>query len=225
MKWITVIVVMLLSAASANAQDSTLVREFCDTFRVNSDTVDDASQVIRSFEALTRYFDRHPFTGDGQEQEALRIQYRLALELRNSCPAYPFERLRLGPNNVIDLENDLNAPQIDSLDVMLSEVNVDKKVFLYIVTIGQFAPDSTIVEFSNRYRDAWAPWAIPRRGVVLVAVSTTHRAIRISTGNTSTAYLTDLECDEVIKIMIPYFKSGKYFAGLVKGVAEIRKRL
>jgi uncharacterized membrane protein YgcG len=93
------------------------------------------------------------------------------------------------------------------------------------VTVDEFYPDSTIIDFSNRYRDYWTLRTIPMNGAILVVVSVTQRQVRISTGDISMTYLTDKECDEVIKVMIPHFKLDKHFDGLLDGVKAIKSRL
>ena len=38
-------------------------------------------------------------------------------------------------------------------------------------------------------------------------------------------YLTDEECDDVIRVMTPHFKTGKYLEGLTNGVLTIKSKL
>ncbi len=129
------------------------------------------------------------------------------------------------PHSVFDLENILTEQQIDSLSAMTSEINRDKESYVYVVTIDNFYPDSSIIDFSNRYRDFWAPRVAPKKGTVLTVISIGQRKIRISTGDSSMTYLTDEECSEVIKIMVPYFKEGNHFEGLMNGLQAIKNRL
>ena len=47
------------------------------------------------------------------------------------------------PMPVFDLENKLTKRQIDSLSILAEQVNEEKDVHLYIVTIDEFYPDLT----------------------------------------------------------------------------------
>lgn len=137
-----------------------------------------------------------------------------------------FKNNLIGTSEImIDLENKLTIVQIDSLSVLIEEINKKNDVYLYIVTIDSFYPDSTIVDFSNRYREFWAPQETPQKGIILMIFSTTQRQVRISTGDVSMTYLTDIECDDVIRGMTPYFKKGKYLEGLTNGLLAIEIRL
>lgn len=222
---IRAIVLILLTAISVQGQDSTLVREFCNNIGQFSETTDIGSQVSGLSGMVERYLERNPMRRDSTLQDGLRFQYRLMRELKRSCPNYSSNRVRLIHKPVIDLENKLTKQQIDSLGILISQISQDKKVYVYIVTIDDFYPDSTIIDFSNRYRDFWAPRTIPEKGVVLAVFSTAQRQVRISTGDISMTYLTDAECSEVNKAMIPHFKKGNYFDGLVDGLLAIKSRL
>lgn len=222
---IRTIVLILLTTISVQGQDSTLVKEFCSKVTKFSDTTDIEAQVSEIDVMIKRYMVRYPMTGENPIQEALRFQYRLSMELKRTCPNYPSGRVRLVPKTVIDLENKLSKQQIDSLSILTSQIKQEKKVYLYIVTINDFYPDSTITDFSNRYREFWAPLTTPGNGVVLVVFSATQREVRISTGDISMTYLTDAECTEVNKIMLSHFKNGNYFDGLANGLLAIKTRL
>jgi hypothetical protein len=219
------IVLFFLTTISVNGQESTLVKEFCNTLGQKSDTTTIEQQVLGSFDVIQKYLERNPLTGDNPVQEGLRFQYRLARELKRSCPNYLSERIRMIPKPVYDLENKLTKRQIDSLGILTERISKQKDIYLYIVTIDDFYPDSTITDFSNRYREFWTPVTDPKKGVVLIVFSSTQREVRISTGDISMTYLTDKECDDVIKIMTPHFKAGKYLKGLTNGVLAIKSRL
>lgn len=219
------LVLIFLTTISVQGQDSTLVREFCNSIRHSVQANDINSQLSGLADMVERYVERNPVTGDNPVQDRIRFQYRLMRELKRSCPNYSGDRVRLIPNSVLDLENKLSKQEIDSLSTLTSQINTKSKVYLYIVTVDDFYPDSTIISFSNRYRDFWGPREAPEKGVVSIVFSTTQRQLRISTGDVSMQHLTDEESSEVIKLMIPYLRDGKYFNGLVTGLLEIKSRL
>lgn len=222
---IRAIVLMLLAIISVRGQDSTLVREYCNKLGQLSETSNIESFVPGIDEMTVKYLERNPIIGDNPIQEVIRFQYRLMRELKRGCPSYVSDRIRLIPKSVIDLESKLTKQQIDSLGMLTAQIERDKKVHLYVVTIDDFFPDTTITDFANRYREFWAPSTSLEKGVVLIVFSNAQRKVRISTGDISMTYLTDEECSEVNKVMIPYFRSNKYFYGLVEGLIAIKSRL
>jgi hypothetical protein len=224
---IKVILLIFLTtiSMSVQGQDSTLVREFCNSIGKVTDTRDMNAQVSKLAHMVEKYLEGNPMTGDYQHQDAIRFQYRLMRELMKSCPNYPVDRVRLSAQSVFDIENKLTKQQIDSLRIITSQIAWDKQVYVYFVTIDEFYPDSTITDFSNRYRDFWAPRTTPEHGVVLVVFSSSQRQVRISTGDISMTHLTDDECSEVNEVMISHFKKEKYFEGFVEGLLAIESRL
>lgn len=218
-------VLIFLTAYTVRGQDSTVVKEFCVLIGQTADEHDLEFQISELAKVVNNYVERESISENYTVQDGLRFQYRLARELKRSCPNYKLERVRLIPKSIIDLEDRLTKQQIDSLAVLSEQIKQEKEVYLYTVTIDDFYPDPTIIDFTNRYRDYWVPWTLPKYGSVLVAISITHRQVRISTGNISMEYLTDKESEEVISVMTPYFKAGKYFDGLVYGLLAIKSKL
>jgi hypothetical protein len=219
------LVLILLTTISVPGQDSTLVKEFCNSLGQFTQTEDINSQLFKIADITERYVQRSPITGDNPLQDRIRFQYRLMTALKRDCPSYSIDRVRLIPKAVLDLEDKLTKQEIDSLTTLAALINQKSKAYLYIVTVDDFYPDSTIIDFSNRYRDYWGPQVPAEKGVVLVAFSVAQRQLRISTGDVSMQYLTDEESSEVIKLMIPHLRDKKYFEGLVTGLLEIQSRL
>jgi hypothetical protein len=219
------IILIFFTTITSYAQDSTLVKDFCNLlgkFSANANIESEVAEVVRMTQT---YMERDSATTFGTLQDRIRFQYRITVELMKSCPNYQSDRAWMVRKNVIDLENILTEQQIDTLSKRASQIKKDIDIYLYIVTVDDFYPDSTITDFSNRYRDHWAPRMVCEKGVVLIVFSKTQREIMISTGNISMTYLTDDECRAVNKAMTPYFRNGQYFQGLLKGLLAIPSKL
>jgi hypothetical protein len=215
---------IVITTISVRAQDSTFVREFCETL-IRSGS-GDAVDIDSRMQGITEtYFARNSTTFSHSIQDLSRFQYRLSRELMKTCSTYKTDRIRLLPKVIFDLEGLLTTQEKDSLRILARKLNEQEKVHLYIVTIDDFYPDSTIADVSNRYREFWAPRTLPEKGVILIAISRHNREVRISTGDSSMTYLTDDECKEVNKVMILYFRDGGYFEGLLAGLLAIESRL
>lgn len=83
--------------------------------------------------------------------------------------------------------------------------------------IGRFARD-----LGNR-------WGIGRRGVddgVLILLAPGEQQVRIAVGYGLEAVLTDAVCQRIIEeVMLPEFREGRLFEGLVRGIAALNARL
>jgi hypothetical protein len=185
---IRAIVLILMSAISVEAQDSVFVKEFCDNFSQFTGEASDREMDLQEMEGMVeRYMARDSVNFSHAFQDPFRFQYRLMRELMKSCPIYKnkADRIRLFPQLIFDLEGILTKQQIDTLKILTTKVNKENMVHIYIVTIDDFYPDSTVTDFSNRYRQFWAPRTTPEKGVILIVFSRIQREVRISTDDIS----------------------------------------
>jgi uncharacterized membrane protein YgcG len=162
---------------------------------------------------------------DKRVKAVYTFQYRLHRELKRTCPKYLIEQAPKIGQRVIDFEDKLTRPEIDSLTELCAELSKSKNIFAYIVTIDDYFPDTDITDFSNRNREYWGQRGSFENGNVMIAISTAKRQIRVSTSDISMEVLTDEECSKINKAIIPYFKEGKYFDGLVSGLSEMKTKL
>lgn len=221
------ILFVFISTVCARAQDSTLVAAFCKTLAHFPQVNNLDSAISRLSTDIKAYYERDPEAIDSTQQGFLRFHYRLDVELSKTCPVlHPLDRVFLVPREpVFDLEHRLAEQEVDSLSSMISGINGDHEVYVYIVTVPNYYPDSTIEDFARRYCDYWALPVSPRKGVVMIVFSAAQRGVRVETDDISKGYLTDDECRQVIQVMTPHFKIGEYFQGLADGLEAIGKRL
>lgn len=215
------IILILVTTLCGKAQDSLFVAEFCKTLKQPRGSIDVESKMGE----LTEEYYARDSTTFHELKDLHRFQYKLSKELMKNCPGVPVKSIRLWPSLVFDLENIFTTNQIDSLKMLTKKLNDEKNIYLYIVTIDDFYPDTSISEFSNRYREYWAPRKVAEKGVVTIFFSKAQREIRISTGDLSMTYLTDDECSRAIQIMTPHFKSGNYANGMEAGLLAIGRML
>lgn len=108
---------------------------------------------------------------------------------------------------------------------MFGDLSNSKGIFVYVVTIDDYFPDTNITDFSNRNREYWGQRGSYKKGNVMISISTSQRQLRVSTGDVSMKYLTDEECSKINNVIISYFKDRKYFNGIIKGLEEMKKSL
>lgn len=88
-----------------------------------------------------------------------------------------------------------------------------------IVTVESINPYDTIFKFSLDLANA-------STGKVLIVVSRKLRQIQIQNSDSILDKLTNEETKTILdKIILPKFKEGDYFRGLLNGVMEIKKEL
>jgi hypothetical protein len=219
-------IIFLTFSIFANAQDSVLVKETCTKLNGLKNPDDIMEQVNLVSGQLMTYVPTIKNTPkDKRVKAAYTFQYRLHRELKRTCPKYLIEQAPKIGHRVVDFEDKLTRSEIDSLTDLCVELSKSKKIFVYIVTIDDYFPDTDITDFSNRNREYWGQRGSLEKGNVMIAISSAKRQIRVSTSDISMEFLTDEECSRINKVIIPYFKEGKYFDGLVSGLSEMKKNL
>jgi len=224
MQRIILIIFIFIYAISAHAQDSLFNRKFCDhLLKLESrglNPMDDILKFINEYQVDTVNLNKL-----AQSKNGAYIQYTISKALRKSCPDFIGRDINLLPREVLDLNNFFRKEQRDSLTSLIRKVNEKEEVYLYIVSVDDFEPESNITDFSNRFRERWSPIIYPKKGKVIIVFSKVKRQIRISTGDISMKFLTDKECDEIVQKMLTYFKSEKYTEGLLTGIQAIQEKL
>jgi TPM domain len=219
-------ILLLTLAIAANAQDSVLVVETCQKINElqNHEDIMEQAKIISG--QLMTYA---PTIADMPKEKRVKalytFQYKMHRELKRTCPSYRNEHAPKFARRVLDFEDKLSRPEIDSLTELCGALSNSKDIFVYIVTIDEYFPDANITDFSNRNREHWGQRGSYEKGNVVIVISTTQRQLRVSTSDVSMNFLTDEECAEVNKKIIPFFKEGKYFNGLISGLNEIEKSL
>lgn len=80
---------------------------------------------------------------------------------------------------------------------------------------------STIEEFAIKTIEEWKIGKKGEDNGVLVLVSIKEREVRIEVGYGLEGFLTDISSHRINKTMLPYFKEGKWGAGLKVGIPQI----
>jgi len=217
---------LLTLSLSVKAQDAVLVTETCKKITELKDPGDLSAQGIIVSKQLLTYAPTIENTPKEERVKALyTFHYRLHRELRRTCAQYRVDLPPRMAQRIVDLEDIFTRPQIDSLTNLCGDLGKSKDIFVYIVTIDDYFPDTNITSFSNRNREWWGQRGSYDKGNVLIAVSTANREMRISTSDVSMKFLSDEKCTEINSVIISHFKDGKFFEGLVAGLNEIKKNL
>lgn len=220
-------IIFLTFGTFAYGQDSTLVDETCKKINGLSNPNDTKGQINVIYEQSTKYIPT--LISNTPREKVLKatytFQYRLNRELKRTCPKFLLDKVPIKVQRVIDFEDKFTTNEIDSLKEIMNRLGTELNVYVYVVTIDNYFPDKNIEDFSNRNREYWGSGLNFEKGTVLISISVANRQFRISTSDTSMKYLTDDECSEINKLMIPYFKKDEYFKGVVEGLSQMKSRL
>jgi uncharacterized protein len=76
--------------------------------------------------------------------------------------------------------------------------------------------------------DVFNRWGVGKKGKdngVLLLIAKEDRRMRIQTGRGAEGELTDLESSYILQDLTPYFQAGRWFDGIMTGVAAIQQAL
>lgn len=122
---------------------------------------------------------------------------------------------------VTDLTGTLDAPQVQRLEAMLSEVEARKGAQVAVLVLPSTAPE-TIEQYGIRVVEQWK---LGRKGVddgALLLVARDDRTLRIEVGYGLEGALPDAIASRIInETIVPEFRRGDFAAGIEAGVRRI----
>ena len=123
---------------------------------------------------------------------------------------------------VNDFEKLLNSEQILDLEIIINDYRIKTKREIVIISVDSINPYTDI---SNYSVDISNYLGIGRDGNGLtIVVSKNLKKMFIATGSQTEKIVTDVDCKKIIdEIIIPNFKSDKYYEGLKFGLLELMK--
>jgi uncharacterized protein len=124
---------------------------------------------------------------------------------------------------VNDFEHLLSNEQILDLEILINDYRIKTKKEIVIITIDSINPYTEIANYSVDISNYLGVGKNDGNGLTIV-VSKKLRKVQISTGNETEKIITDGHSQKVIdKLMIPNFKSDKYYEGIKTGLLELIK--
>jgi uncharacterized protein len=138
-----------------------------------------------------------------------------------------FKKIPAPVGMVNDFEYVFNQKQIDGIDSLIKVVNARKDVVLVVLSLdGSMANKTLFDEVALKTAKTWGIGDKNKNNGILIAFSKSLRKLRIQNGLGIEARLSDEETSALInQVIIPEFKSGNYYQGIVKGIQEIELKL
>ena len=127
---------------------------------------------------------------------------------------------------VNDFENIFTEEEINFLGNILVKYENDVNREITVITIDSVPENMEFNSYAVKISDNWKVGITNNGTGLTVLLSKTLRKVRISTTDkTRDLYLSDKFCKKVIdQNMIPEFKKGKYYDGLLLGLNELIRK-
>ena len=126
---------------------------------------------------------------------------------------------------VNDFENIFTEEQKTQLTKLLAYYKENSNREIVIITIASVPNNTEFDSYAIKISQNWGVGKDDYGNGLTIVISKSLRKVRISTTDKTQYYLTDEFCQKVInENMIPEFKNGNYFDGLLSGMTELIKK-
>jgi uncharacterized protein len=120
---------------------------------------------------------------------------------------------------VSDYAGVLSTEQKAQLNAALDDLEKRTSNQIFIAIFKRLPENSYLEDFTNRLFEKWRPGLPDKDNGILITIFTEDHKARIEVGYGLEDVITDVQARHVLyQYMIPYFKKGDYFSGLVQGL-------
>lgn len=148
-------------------------------------------------------------------------------ETKKPIPEFDFSELKNSKfpkpiGYVNDFEEIFTVEQKNKLERKLSDYEEQTTNEIAIITINSIEPYDNFSDYATNLSNDWGVGKVDKDNGLTIVISTNLKQIRISTGNGTEKTVTDEIRQNIIEqIIIPDFKNGNYYDGIVKGLAKL----
>ena len=117
---------------------------------------------------------------------------------------------------VNDYEDVLDQDNEETLNEFLAEYQTSTARAIVVITVDQITPYEDIQQYATDLGNQREVGDADYNNGLIIVLSAHQRSVGIATGIGTGKILSDSQCKETIdNIMIPYFKNGDYYLGLL----------
>lgn len=154
--------------------------------------------------------------------------YKITRNLRKNCAVklvdntYQFRPL----TSVVDFDEVFTFEQFETLRDKIRKIRTDKSLDILVLEVDDFYPFKEITAYSFDILNNWSSRLPAEKGKVIVVFSKGFRQARISTDSVATNFIEDEFVQNMIDDeIIPNFKGGNYFQGILETLNKIEEKL
>ena len=128
---------------------------------------------------------------------------------------------------VSDFEGLLTVSQRDTLERLIHAFEQRTSIEIAVVTIDtSLTMAANFDVFTLKMMNAWGIGKAETHNGILIGVSKAYRKIRIQNGSGIMKVLTNADTKQIIdEAVLPFFKKGQYYEGILSGVRTLIQRL
>jgi uncharacterized protein len=116
----------------------------------------------------------------------------------------------------------LDSTSLSEMERSISDFQKKTAIEIAVVTIPTFEPYSSLEEYASELFKTWKIGQVKENNGILLIAAKKEKRIRIEVGYGLEEFIPDGLAGEIIRSQIrPYFKEGRYGAGLNQGVQSV----
>ncbi len=235
MRNVLILLFFLFSFVKIPAQlDVKIAQEICDTLRVIK-----GSNSAPHADPITLRADVNIITLKNIPTETLKkeknvsnfinvLSYKVRRNLKTDCELkIIIENNQFSPlTSVVDFDEVFTFEQFKTLRDKIRKIKIDKSLDILVMEVDDFYPFDDITDYSFDILNNWNSGLPAEKGNMIIVFSKDLRQARISTNSVATNFIEDEFVQNIIDYeIIPNFKAGNYFQGILETLNKIEEKL
>ena len=232
MKRRNILILLYLFFISLNSYGQTISElsiKICDSIKSHNYTETDTI-ALKQAEIYSKLIEAHFLNNTEREIKNFKsdlnsLNYKLIRELNKTCDSFKMKTSFILPfSNLIEIDSVFSTEQSKRINEVAKNIRVKNQMEIIILSIDEIYPEENIFDFSVSKLDEWNIGGVLEKSGLIIVFSQKLRLLRISTTEIAKQYLSDSECEGIVsEIMIPNFKKGKYYEGILDSLYKIKE--
>jgi len=156
------------------------------------------------------------------------LSYKVRRNLKKNCKLQIIiENNQFSPlTSVVDFDEVFTLEQFKTIRDKIRKIRIDKSVDLLVLEVDDFYPFQEITPYSFEILNNWSSGLPAEKGKIIIVFSKNLRQARISTNSVATNFIEDELVQNIIDDkIIPNFKAGNYYQGILETLNKIEEKL
>jgi hypothetical protein len=227
---IVILICLFFISLISNGQTiSDLSMKICDSINSHNYTKSDTI-ALKQAEIYSNFIGQYYLNStQGQlknwQSDLNSLNYKLTRELNKDCDSFKIQNSFILPfTNLIEIDSVFSEQQSKRINEIAKDIRIKNQMEIVILSIDEIYPKENILDFSASKLDDWNIGGVLEKSGLIIVFSQKLRLLRISTTEIAKQYLSDSECEGIVSdIMIPNFKKGNYYEGILDSLYKIKE--